>query len=193
MKILNYHYWPLRHTWYWHTCQVSRFRRESHASRHQITLDHAHPHNILTLTQKSTNLKISVKILKLAKQYWFAQYGNNQWRLQALKPTCYVWLVIGNYRAHQDEAAIKRRILTKTHKDKHSPLRQQPTINIVPQNDPLTFKTSRAEVLVTNFIDENHFPIAVLYLTNMTHCSEICSQIRKLQNSINVLRLKLFA
>ena len=50
--------------------------------------------------------------------------------------------------ARQGEADIKRHILTKTHKDKPSSLRQQPTINVVLQNDPLTFKTSRAEVLM---------------------------------------------
>ena len=32
---------------------------------------------ILTLTQQLTNSKISVKIIKLPKQNWFAQYGNS--------------------------------------------------------------------------------------------------------------------
>jgi hypothetical protein len=40
--------------------------------------------------------------------------------------------------AHQGEAGVKRHILTKTHKDKASSLRQQHTLNFVPQNDPLT-------------------------------------------------------
>jgi hypothetical protein len=64
--------------------------------------------------------------------------------------------------AHQGEADIKRHILTKTHKNKPSSLRQQPTINIVPQNDPLTLSISRAEVIMTYLIVENNIPIAVL-------------------------------
>jgi hypothetical protein len=46
--------------------------------------------------------------------------------------------------AHQSEADIKRQLLTNIQKDNASSLRQQPTLNFVPQNDPLTFKTSRA-------------------------------------------------
>ena len=42
------------------------------ASNHVLTLTPI----ILTVTQKLTNLKISVKIIKLSKQNWFAQYGN---------------------------------------------------------------------------------------------------------------------
>ena len=64
--------------------------------------------------------------------------------------------------AHQGEADIKGHTLTKTHKDKPRSLRQQTTINVVPQNDPLTFKISRAEVLITNFIVESNLPIPVL-------------------------------
>jgi hypothetical protein len=64
--------------------------------------------------------------------------------------------------AHQGEADIKRHTLTKTHKDKPSSLRQQPTINVVPQNNTLTIQISREEVLMTNFIVENNLPIAVL-------------------------------
>jgi hypothetical protein len=64
--------------------------------------------------------------------------------------------------AHQGEADIKRHILTKAHTDKPRSLRQQTTINVVPQNDPLTFKIFRAKVLMTNFIVENNLPIAVL-------------------------------
>ena len=52
--------------------------------------------------------------------------------------------------------------MTKTHKAKASSLRQQPTLNFVPQNDKLTFKISRAEVLMTNFIVENNLPIALV-------------------------------
>ena len=94
---------------------------------------------IVTLTQKSTNLKISVKIIKLLKQNWFAQYRNNQLRLQALKYTLYVVVCSWEFScAHQDEDDIKRHILTNTHKDKPSSLRQQPTITVVPQTNPLT-------------------------------------------------------
>ena len=50
-----------------HTCQVSRFQRESHASRHQLTPI------ILTPTQKSTNWKISVNMSKLPQQNWFTK------------------------------------------------------------------------------------------------------------------------
>jgi hypothetical protein len=51
-------------------------KRESHASRHQITLSRSPP-IILTLTQKSTNWKISLSIIKLPKQNWFAKYRNS--------------------------------------------------------------------------------------------------------------------
>jgi hypothetical protein len=100
------------------TCQVSRFQRESRfkASNHALTLT-----PIITLTQNSTNLKILVKIIKLHKQNWFAQYGINQWRLQTLKLLCVVCSREFSC-AHQGEADIKRHILTKTHKDKSSSL-----------------------------------------------------------------------
>ena len=52
-----------------HTCQVSCLQRESHA----LTLTPI----ILTIIQKSTNWKILVKIIKLPKQNWFAQYRNS--------------------------------------------------------------------------------------------------------------------
>ena len=57
---------------------------------------------------------------------------------------------------HQGEDDVKRHILTITHK------RQSfVTLYFVPQNDPYTFKTSRAEVLMINFIVENNLSIAV--------------------------------
>ena len=63
--------------------------------------------------------------------------------------------------AHYDEVTVKRRILIKTHKDKPPSLRQQP-INVVPQNDPFTFKISRTELFMTKFIVQNNLSIAVL-------------------------------
>ena len=58
--------------------------------------------------------------------------------------------------AHQGEDDVKRHVLTITHK------RQSfVTLYFVPQNDPYTFKTSRAEVLMINFIVENNLSIAV--------------------------------
>ena len=83
--------------------------------------------------------------------------------------------------AHQSEADIKQHILTKTHKAKASSLRQQPTLNFVPQNDKLTFKISRAEVLMTNFIVENNLPIALVdkcgsLFRNMFPDSQIAKQ-----------------
>jgi hypothetical protein len=47
---------------HWHTCQVSRFKASNH---------------VLTLTQKSTNRKISVNMFKLPQQNWFAKYRNS--------------------------------------------------------------------------------------------------------------------
>ena len=55
---------------------------KSHAFSVRVTLhgiksrSHAHP-IILTLTQKSTNRKISVNMMKLPKQNWFVKYGNS--------------------------------------------------------------------------------------------------------------------
>ena len=88
--------------------------------------------------------------------------------------------------AHQGEADVKRHILTKTHKDKASSLRQQHSmlsILFVPQNDPLTFKIFMAEVLMTNFIVENNVLIATANKYGpLLRNNHICPQIRKLQN-----------
>ena len=48
----------------------SRFK----ASNHALTITPI----VLTLTQISTNWKISVNITKLTKQNWFAKYGNSK-------------------------------------------------------------------------------------------------------------------
>jgi L-cystine uptake protein TcyP (sodium:dicarboxylate symporter family) len=54
-----------------HTCQVSRVTLQGIKSR-----SHAQPHYSQANT-KSTNWKISVKLIKLLKQNSFAQYGNS--------------------------------------------------------------------------------------------------------------------
>ena len=83
--------------------------------------------------------------------------------------------------AHEGEADIKQHILTKTHKAKALSLWQQHTLNFVPQNDKLTFKISRAEVLMTNFIVEINLLIAVVdkcgpLFRNMFPDSQIAKQ-----------------
>jgi hAT family C-terminal dimerisation region len=63
--------------------------------------------------------------------------------------------------SHQAETDVSRHVAGKGHTGKMASLQKQPTINFRPANDPLTYKVSRAEVLMTNFIVENNLPIAV--------------------------------
>lgn len=57
--------------------------------------------------------------------------------------------------AHQEEADIKHHIASKSHANTVLSLLKQPTINFVPQNDPIIFKTPKVKVLMTNFTVEN--------------------------------------
>ena len=61
----------------------------------------------------------------------------------------------------QGETDVKRHVRTKVHVDRAASLKKQPKLKKFIQGGPIVYKTSRTEVLMTNFTVEHSLPTPV--------------------------------